>query len=115
MILADRVETLGVGLRTRVKRLGAKEKSEKEKVQGEVLAHLEEQRLSEKLHEDRCEKAVEIGVGFRESVERKCSGYCAHIMVKLEETDGSSCSQNQVCFRDRCSSELTLFWNWNWY
>ena len=34
--LADSLETLGVGLRTRVKRLGAK------KVQGEVLDHQEE-------------------------------------------------------------------------
>ena len=35
--LADSVETLGVDLRTRVKRLGAKEKSEKKKVQGEPM------------------------------------------------------------------------------
>ena len=39
MTLADSVETLGVDLRTRVKRLGAKEKSKKEEVQGEVLTH----------------------------------------------------------------------------
>ena len=36
--MADSVETLGVDLRTRVERLGAK-KNEEEEVQGEVLTH----------------------------------------------------------------------------
>ena len=40
--LADSVETLGVDLRTRVKRLGAKEKNKEEEVQGEVLTFQEE-------------------------------------------------------------------------
>ena len=40
--LAGSVETPGVGSRTRVKRLGAKEKSEKKKVQGGVLDYQEE-------------------------------------------------------------------------
>ena len=39
--MADSVETLGVDLRTRVMRLGVKEKRE-EKVQGEVLEYQEE-------------------------------------------------------------------------
>ena len=34
VILADSLETLGVDLRTRVKRLGAKEKARRKKVQG---------------------------------------------------------------------------------
>ena len=37
LTLADSGETLGLDLRTRVKRLGSERKSEKEKVQGEVL------------------------------------------------------------------------------
>ena len=41
--VADSGETLGVDLRTRVNNLGAKETSEKEKVQSEILAHQEEQ------------------------------------------------------------------------
>ena len=40
--LADSVETLGVDLSTRVKRLGAKEKARSEKVQSEVLDYQEE-------------------------------------------------------------------------
>ena len=40
--LADCVETPGVELRTRVKRLGAKEKARRKKVQGEVLSFKEE-------------------------------------------------------------------------
>ena len=39
--MTDSVETLGVDLRTRVKRL-SKEKSEKKEVQGDILAHQEE-------------------------------------------------------------------------
>ena len=40
--LADSVETLGVDLRTRERRLGAKRKSEEEEVHCEVLNHEEE-------------------------------------------------------------------------
>ena len=40
--LADSVETLGVNLRTRVRRLGGKRKSEKEEVQCEVFTYKEE-------------------------------------------------------------------------
>ena len=40
--LTDSVETLGVDLRTRVKKLGSKRKSEKKEVQGEVLDYQEE-------------------------------------------------------------------------
>ena len=40
--LADSVETLGVDLRTRVKRLGAKEQARRKEVQGEVLDYQEE-------------------------------------------------------------------------
>ena len=39
---ADSVETLGVDLRTRVKRMRTKEKSKEEEVQGEVLTYKEE-------------------------------------------------------------------------
>ena len=44
MILADSVETVGVGLRTVSKGWESERESEKQKVQGEVLAHLEEQK-----------------------------------------------------------------------
>ena len=37
--MADSVEPLEVDLRTRVKRLGAKRKSLKEEMQGEIFAH----------------------------------------------------------------------------
>ena len=42
MTLADSVGTLGVDLRTRDKRLGAKEESEGEEVQSEILAYKKE-------------------------------------------------------------------------
>ena len=46
--MADSVETLGVDLRTRVKRPGVKRKNEKEEVQGEILAYQEQQGLSKR-------------------------------------------------------------------
>ena len=47
--VADSVETLGVNLRTRVKRLGVQEK--REEVQSEFLAHQEESSFPKELHE----------------------------------------------------------------
>ena len=46
--LADRVETLGVDLRTRVKRLGAKEKATSKKCKGEVLDYQKRTKLFKK-------------------------------------------------------------------
>ena len=37
--LADSVETFGVDLRTKVKKLGAKEEARRKKVQSEILAY----------------------------------------------------------------------------
>ena len=37
--MANSVETLRVGLRTRVKKVGSERKSDEEEVQGEILAH----------------------------------------------------------------------------
>ena len=42
MTLADSVETLGVDLRTRIKKLGTEEKARRKKVQVEVLDYQEE-------------------------------------------------------------------------
>ena len=49
--MADSVEKRGVDLRTRVKRLGVKEKTRRKKVQSEILAYQEKQGLPEELHE----------------------------------------------------------------
>ena len=49
--LADSVKTLGVDLRTRVNKLGAKEKARKKKVQSEIFDYQEEYGLPEELHE----------------------------------------------------------------
>ena len=49
-------QTLGVDLRTKVKRLGAKEKSEKNEVQSGILAYQEEFNIPEELHEKWCQE-----------------------------------------------------------
>ena len=71
--MADSVETLGVELRTRVKRTGAKRKSKKKKVQGETFAH------------HGVKKLLRMGLQC-ELPNRK---------VKHEGTDGSSSSRQE--------------------
>ena len=70
--MADSVETLGVYLRTRVKRLGAKEKSEEEEVHGEIFVHQEEQGLPEEVHEDGGQEVATSGYGASKDVESLC-------------------------------------------
>ena len=48
VVMAKGVETLGVGLRTRTRHLGAKEKARRKKVRGEILAHQETWNLPER-------------------------------------------------------------------
>ena len=59
---ADSVETLGVDLRTRVKRLGAKEKARRKRCKSEILAHQEEQSLPKEPHEGGVKKLSRKGM-----------------------------------------------------
>ena len=67
--MADSVETLGVDLRTRVRRLGVKRKSEKSEVYGQILAHQEEYNLSKELHEAGGQEVAASGYGASKDVE----------------------------------------------
>ena len=60
--MADSVETLGVELRTRVNKLGAKGKARRKEVQSEILAHQEEQGLPKELHEGGVRKSPRSGM-----------------------------------------------------
>ena len=72
--MADSVEMLGVDLRTRVKKLGAKEKSEKEEVQSEILARHEEQGLPQELHEGGGQETATCGHDTSKDLGSPCSG-----------------------------------------
>ena len=88
--MADSVETLGVDLKTRVKRLGVEEKSEKEEVQGEILACQEEQSRPKELHEGGRQEVATSLYGASKNVESTCGGDGPYRKFKIEEADGSS-------------------------
>ena len=62
--LADSVETLGVDLRTRVKRLGAKEKARRKKCNVRFSIIKKNKAFQKKLHESGCQE-IACGVGDR--------------------------------------------------
>ena len=72
VILADSVGTLGVDFRTRVTRLGAKEKSRRKKV------HSRSSRRMKSFQSATCEKEY----GTNKSVESACSGDGVHRKIK---------------------------------
>ena len=88
--LAHSVQTLGVDLRTRVKRLGAKEKTEGE-VQREVLNHKEEQSISKELHESGGQEVVMRGYDASKDLGSPCGGDVSHGEVKIKEANGGCC------------------------
>ena len=95
VMMADSVETLGVDLRTRVKRLGAKEKSKNKEMQSEILAHEEEQGLPKVLHGGGGQEVVTSGYGTSKNVGRACCGDGSHRKIEIEAADGSSSSREE--------------------
>ena len=101
--MADSEETLGVDLRTRVKKLGAKEKSEEKKVQGEVLDYQEEQGLPKDLHEGGCQDVVTSEYGASKNVESARSSYGSYRKITIEGADDRSSGQTKTQSRCPCS------------
>ena len=86
MGLATSVDTLSVDLRTRTKRLGAKEKAS-----SEVFLCQKKWRISEKNYMRMgVRKLLEKGFAPCESVERAGSGHRVNRKVEIEEADGGS-------------------------
>ena len=81
--MADSVETLGVVLGTGVKRLGAKEKNEKQEVQSEILAHKEEQSFSQELHAGGVKKLLRTGVAPARAWAAQAVGIAPTEILKL--------------------------------
>ena len=92
----DSVETLGVDLRTRIKRLGAKEQARKRSAK--YLEYKEEQGLPKEQHEGGRQKVVLDGHGASKDLGSPCSGDGSHGKVDIEETDGSSSRQKEHDF-----------------
>ena len=89
--MADSVETLGVDLRTRVKKLAVKEKARRKKYKVKFCS-LKEQVLPKKLHEGGCQKDATYGNGASKDVESACSGYGK---IEIEEANGSGSGQKE--------------------
>ena len=83
VVMATSVETLGLDLRTRTKQVGAKEKARRKQGQ-------EKESLSERFHEDWCEKVAMDALGPCECVGRPGSWNGAYGEAPVEETNGSS-------------------------
>ena len=83
--MADSVETLGVDLRTRIKNWSER-KSEKEKVQSEILADQEEQGLPKELHEGRSQEVATCGHDASKDLGSPRSGDGSHGEVEIENS-----------------------------
>ena len=99
--LADSVETLGVDLRTRVKRLGAKEKASRKTCKVRLSLIKKNKAFQKKLHESGCQEVATCMYDASKDLESPCSGDGSHGEVEIEETDGSS--------RQKSATSLSLF------
>ena len=72
--MADNVETLGVDLRKRVKRLGAEEKARRKKCEVGFSLMKKKKAFQKKLHESGGQEVVAIGYGASKNVGSACSG-----------------------------------------
>ena len=86
------VETLGVDLRTRVKKLGAKEKARRKKCKVRFPLIKKNQAFQRNYMKVWRQEVVTSGYGASKDLESSCSGDRSHGKVKIEETDGSSSS-----------------------
>ena len=85
--MADSVETLGVDLRTRVKRLGAQEKSRRKKCKVRFSLIKKNKPVQKSYIKVSGEKIVTSGYGASGST---CSGDGSYRKTKIEEADGGS-------------------------
>ena len=69
------METLGVDLRTRVKKLGVKEKARRKKCKVRFSLTKKEQGSPEELHERGCQEALACKHDACKDVETACSRY----------------------------------------
>ena len=92
--LAESVETLGVDLRTRMKRLGAKEKARRKKcmVRFSLMKKTAFQKSCIKVGVNKLQRA---GMMPARTWVAQCSGDVSHGEVKNEEANGGCCGQEE--------------------
>ena len=92
-VVTDSVETLGVDSRTRVRRLGAKEKARRKKCNVR-FSLIKRNKAFQKSYV----KVVSRRCYDRYDMDSSCSGDGSHGEVETEETDGSSSRQKEYDF-----------------
>ena len=100
--MADSVETLGVGLRKGVKRLGAKEKARRKKCKAKFSLM-----KKNKAHESWCQEVATCKFDASKDFGSPCGGDVSHGEVEIEKTDGSCCRKKEVRLPFLCSWKHT--------
>ena len=93
--LADSVETLGVDLRTRVKRLGANEQARRRKCKVR-LSFIQKNEVFQKKNEGVGQEGVTSGTGASKDLVSACSRFGSYRTIEIEEADGSSSGQKST-------------------
>ena len=93
--MADSVETLGVDLRTRVNKLGVKEKVRRKSCKVRFSLIKKEQGFPKELHEGGCQKDATCGNDASKDVASACSRYGSHGKIEIEEANGSGSGQKE--------------------
>ena len=86
--LADSVETLGVDLRTRIKKLGAKEKARRRKCKVR-FSIIKKNKAFQKNYMKVGEEVVACRHDANKNMESPCGWNVSHGEVEIEEVDGS--------------------------
>ena len=95
---ADSVETLGVDLRTGVKRLGVKEKARRKTCKMRVSLIKKNKPFQKNYMKMGVKKLPRAGYGASKDVERACGGGGPCRKINIEETDGGSSRQIEYHF-----------------
>ena len=70
--------------------VGTERKSERKRVQGEVLDYQEEHCFPEEFHESGCQQVVACGYDTSKDLGSQCGWDVCHREIEIEEADGSS-------------------------
>ena len=93
--LADSVETLGVDLRSRVTRLGAKEKARRRKCKVRFSTVKKNKAFQKELHESGGQEVATRRHGASKDLVSPCGWDASRWEAEIEETDGGGSGQEE--------------------
>ena len=112
--MAESVETLGVDLRTRVKKLGAKEQARRKKCKLRFSIIKKNEAFQKNYMKVGVKKLSTSGHGTSKNLGSSCSGDSSNGKILIEETDGSSSGRKRVRPLCPCSwKHVALKWRRN--